>query len=319
VYSSRKQTLKACSKLTLAGFVVLLICACATPSQTLRLKNNPLDFPTQVELTSVPFYPQRDYQCGPAALATVLNHYQPITSAEQLIPRIYIPKLKGSLQAEILATARSFDRLVLQQDGKLGSIFREVAAGNPVLVMQNLGLESLPFWHYAVVIGYDLEQQNIILRSGEISRLSRPFALFERTWGRSGYWSVVIVPVDVMPITATEQQFSRAVITLEQSASAATSLAAYNNGLTRWPDNFLLHMGRGNAAYAQKDYALAEKAFRTAVEINPQKAEAWNNLAYALFKRDKKQEALQAVEKAILLAPDVGEFRQSREEISGQP
>jgi hypothetical protein len=44
----------------------------------------------------------------------------------------------------------------------------ELAAGRPVLVLQNLGLERAPVWHYAVVDGID--QGDVILRSGTQQR-----------------------------------------------------------------------------------------------------------------------------------------------------
>ncbi len=43
----------------------------------------------------------------------------------------------------------------------------EVAAGNPVIVLQNLGLSWVPVWHYAVVIGYDGDADMVTLHSGE--------------------------------------------------------------------------------------------------------------------------------------------------------
>src|SRR5690606_4837809 len=46
-----------------------------------------------VELTAVPFFPQTEYQCGPAALATVLAHEGLAVTAEQLAPAVYVEGL----------------------------------------------------------------------------------------------------------------------------------------------------------------------------------------------------------------------------------
>ena len=43
----------------------------------------------QVELSAVPFFPQRDYQCGPAALATVFNYAGLAVDPEALIVEVY--------------------------------------------------------------------------------------------------------------------------------------------------------------------------------------------------------------------------------------
>lgn len=297
----------------------LLLTACATPYQTRQLKNSPPDIPSASELTSVPFYPQQDYQCGPAALATVINHFGAQTTAEELLPLVYIPELKGSLQAEMLAAARQFGRLAIQQDGRLESILREVSNGTPVLVLQNLGLEAYPFWHYAVVVGYDLHAQQIILRSGEMKRLVRPFSVFERTWERGGFWAVVVVPPDIMPHSVSQAEFVKAVLALESTQLKPSLLAAYQSGVTRWPQSFILQMGRGNAAFALGNYELAQQAFLTATTIKPDRAEAWNNLAYALVRAGHKKRAVDAINQALKLQPEHSEYLNSQAEILSYP
>ena len=55
----------------------------------------------------------------------------------------------------MVAAARSRIRGAFLKGG-IHSVLPEIAAGNPVLVLQNAGWSWLPVWHYAVVIGYDL-------------------------------------------------------------------------------------------------------------------------------------------------------------------
>ena len=66
----------------------------------------PRGLPEKVELTQVPFFPQEEYQCGPAALATALASFGVKVTPEELVPQVYIPERKGSLQVEMLAAAR---------------------------------------------------------------------------------------------------------------------------------------------------------------------------------------------------------------------
>ncbi len=295
---------------------IFFIQACATPQQTATLFQSPPDIPAFRELTSAPFYPQQDYQCGPAALATAINFHRQQTNPDELKSMVYIPQLKGSLQIEMLAAPRQFNRLAIKLDGKLESILKEINHGIPVLIMQNLGLESIPFWHYAVAIGYDMDKQQILLRSGEIERLSRPFSIFERTWKQSDYWSVVIVPPGIIPITVSLEKYTQATIDLESSTSPDNSILAYQAGTKRWPDSFLLQMGLGNVSYTLRNYSTAETAFLTAIELKPGRAEAWNNLAYTLAKLGKKNQANNAITRAIKLAPDNIEYKNSLLEIS---
>ena len=90
--------------------------------------------------------------------------------------------------------------------------------GFPVLVLQNLGTDLIPFWHYAAVVGYDLEREEVVLRSGERDRLVRPFSNFERTWQRADHWAVVVTKPQELPTFINEQAFMRAVLLLESLA-----------------------------------------------------------------------------------------------------
>ncbi|MEZ5628642.1 MAG: hypothetical protein R3E34_14145 [Rhodocyclaceae bacterium] len=48
----------------------------------------------------------------------------------------------------------------------LEAVMRETHLGNPVVVLQNLGLSWSPALLYAVVIGYDLDAAHFVLRAG---------------------------------------------------------------------------------------------------------------------------------------------------------
>ena len=60
--------------------------------QALALHDNwPADLERTAELTEVPFFPQEDYQCGPAALATSMANFNVNVTPEQLINQVYLP------------------------------------------------------------------------------------------------------------------------------------------------------------------------------------------------------------------------------------
>src|SRR5690606_2037687 len=94
--------------------------------------------PSRHEITGTPFFTQDAYQCGPAALAMVLSfHGHPRTPAD-LTPWIFTPDAKGSFPAELDAVSRREGFISYPVD-QFDNLLREVAAGHPVLVLQNLG------------------------------------------------------------------------------------------------------------------------------------------------------------------------------------
>ena len=292
------------------------ISACATSPQTRLLLDNPPDLPAVVELSAVPFFPQQQYHCGPAALAGIINYRGTAVVPDEIARLVYIPDLKGSLQVEIAAATRQFDLLPVQMDGQLESLLQELAAGNPIFVLQNLAIDVYPVWHYEILIGYDLEQRHMILRSGVNRRITRTFALFEKTWQRAGHWALAVVDPGSIPATASPEAYLAAVIDMEQVGRLDSARRGYASALLRWPDSLLAFSGLGNTSYALKDYEGAESAYRAALVIEPGKAELWNNLAYALAQLGRRQASLDAIEQALKLDPDDTTFQQSWRELS---
>jgi len=295
--------------------LLALLTACATSPQTRQLVDDPPAIPARVELTEVPFFPQQEYHCGPAALAGIINYRGTVVQPDEIARLVYVPELKGSLQVEIVAASRQFGLLPVQLDGKLESLLRELEAGNPVFVLQNLGLDAYPLWHYEIVIGYDFEQRYMILRSGVNRRITRSFALFEKTWQRADHWALVLVDSDSIPVTASAADYLDAIIGLEQVGHPRTAYQAYATSLRRWPDNLLAHIGLGNTAYALGEYTDAATAYRKALQIDPDKAEVWNNLAYALARLGERESSLAAIAQALELDPDNQNFSDSRAEL----
>ena len=189
----------------LLGVLLCLLSGCASfqPMETAPLPDH---LPVRHELTAVPFFPQEEYQCGPAALAMAISWSGLAISPEDLVEEVYTPSRKGSLQSALIAAARRHGRLAYEISSR-ESFFHEIAAGHPVLILQNLSVSWLPVWHYSVLIGYDAAREHVILRSGTASRKVMPFDVFENTWARSDYWGVVILQPTPLPALAKEKTY----------------------------------------------------------------------------------------------------------------
>ena len=86
---------------------------------------------SSIELVNTPFYPQERYQCGPAALTTVLVQSGAAVSLDDIVDKVYLPGRQGSVQFELLAATRSEGRLPYQVGGTLDAIRKELEAGRP--------------------------------------------------------------------------------------------------------------------------------------------------------------------------------------------
>jgi tetratricopeptide (TPR) repeat protein len=256
--------------------------------------------PPQQEIESVPFYPQEEYQCGPASLAMALAWSGLEVKPAELTDMVYTASRQGSLQPAMIAGARRFGRLAYVISGT-ESLLREVAAGHPVIVLQNLGLSWIPLWHYAVVVGYDMRADKVILHSGINPRQKVIMRLFQHTWARSENWGLLVLKPQEMPVMADESRFVEAVLGLEKARQVEAAMQGYRLALSRWPQNFTAMMGLGNASYALGDLKSSEDAFRRASEIDSQSGPAFNNLAHVLLTQGRHAEARIAAQRAVVL------------------
>ncbi|HUN69617.1 MAG TPA: PA2778 family cysteine peptidase [Burkholderiales bacterium] len=291
-------------------------CALIVP-QTEELRGAwPAGLPERTELTEVPFFPQQEYQCGPAALATVLANLKLKVVPEDLVKEVYLPARQGSLQVEMLAAPRRHGLVSYQLAPRFENLLREVAAGTPVIVLQDYGVWPFTLWHYAVVVGYDQETSEVFLRSGEKQRLRMPFAVLEYTWRDNGYWAMVVVPPDRVPVTAAEEDYLAAVLALERVGDPGAARSGYAALLGRWPENLGASIGLANSYYKLGDLRQAEAVLRRAAERHPDSTVVLNNLAQTLSDLGRDDEALRLIDRAIALGgPFADAARQTREAI----
>lgn len=280
----------------LLGAVALLLAGCAARTPVLQ-ESLPGAGPQTVEIVDAPFFPQEEYQCGPAALATMLGHSGLEIPPGALAPLVYLPRRKGSLQIELVAAARRYGRIPVVIAPKLTALVAELRAGRPVLVLQNLRLQTWPVWHYAVVVGYDAQSDVFVLRSGRTKRLQTPTAEFLGTWRLGGHWAVVTLVPGELPASSEPWRYLEAVAAMEGFADPGTLIIAYRAALTRWPRNFAARFGLANALRATGDLANAEIGYRALLVERPEEPAVVNNLADLLVKKGCPDEALMLVDR----------------------
>lgn len=256
-------------------------------------------------ITDAPFFPQERYQCGPAALATMLASQGVDVAPDELVPQVYLPEREGSLKVELVSAARRYGLLVYPiQTKDLSGILAELDAGHPVLVMQNLGFEWFPQWHFAVVIGYDSQADELILHTDTRRANRQPRTVFYRTWKRADRWSAVMLRPDDLPATASPLAFLEAANDLEMTGQLSEASLAYQTAAARWPEQSTTWLGAGNTAYAMERWHDAASYYQEAVQRFPRLGPGWNNFAHALAQNGCATAAEQALMCANSLEPD---------------
>lgn len=241
---------------------VTLLAGCVAQPQTDALVAAAGGLPNRAAVTGVMFQPHVDQEGAPGALAMALQWSGRKVDPVSLVPAL----LKDGRQDSILATATRHGRIAYPIHD-MRSMLAELAAGNPVLALQEPSNGPVPVWRYALVVGYDLERQILELHSGVIRNLKLSMPVFEENWGRAGNWAVVILPPERMPATASEADYLKAAQSLVDKETAWEAVVAHDSALVAWPRSASALLGLGRSLRALGDENGADSAFRMAAQM----------------------------------------------------
>lgn len=258
-----------------------------------------------IEMGQTPFYPQDRYQCGPAALTTILDQSGADVDLDTIVEKVFLPGRNGSLQVEMFAATRTSGRIPYPLEGSLRAIHEELEAGHPVLVLQNLGIRAIPTWHYAVVVGIDTDEGEVILRSGRDRRRVTPSRVFVHTWARSDYWAFIALRPGELPANPNRLAYLKALAAFgEVNPAHAENVVAWEAAHKRWPDDSTVLFGFASALDDGMLVTRAESTYRAVISAGDLTVEARNNLALLLARVGRTDEALAEIDKAIMFNDD---------------
>ncbi len=265
-----------------ATLVVALIflSACATTApQTKEILRSPPKIALSAEI-EVPFIDQTAGHCGPSTLTMAMQWAGHRARLEQISHEVMNPKQNGSLQEDLISSCRREGMMGIRLEG-MEALLKEVDAGHPVIIFENLGLSWYQQWHYAVVVGYDLRKEALILHSGHTPFEHIDMRIFERSWKLSDYWALVVLKPGDLAVAADEFANLQAAAGLEQIDMNEAAGKSYAAILNRWPQSLGALVGMGNLAYKRNDFKSAVSYLREAQRFYPENQMLLHNLRLA--------------------------------------
>jgi ABC-type bacteriocin/lantibiotic exporter with double-glycine peptidase domain len=170
---------------------ILYVCflgGCSTGAKELEIAR-----PSQaVLLKDVPFFPQLDYQCGPASLAGVLNYYGDTVTPGEIAEAIYRQKIRGTVSLDMVLYARQRGFASKWYEGSAADVIGAVDSGSPLVVMIDLGFSLARAYHYMVITGYS--SQGVIANTGTTPQKLISWERFMSQWEKTHNWTLLITP-----------------------------------------------------------------------------------------------------------------------------
>jgi predicted double-glycine peptidase len=149
-------------------------------------------------IRGIPFFSQEVYQCGPTALATVMDYWYGKTgkgtwvTPEQIAADIYSPSARGVLGFDLEHYARMHAFQTDQYEGSVHDLHRRVDEGVPVIVFVDYGFSVYERNHFMVVTGYT--EHGVIVNSGKRESQAISEGELEKIWKKNRYWSLALKP-----------------------------------------------------------------------------------------------------------------------------
>ena len=171
------------------ALTLLSLCGCAASS---RISGDATLIP------GVPFFRQDTYECGPAALATVINYWHVKTGTasavtpDEIVAEIFSPSARGVLgvDLELYAKTRGFQTQTLK--GSAGEIRKQIDHGVPPVILVDYGFSFYQRNHFMVVTGY--AANGVLANTGSAENEFIGEESLLKRWTKTGYWMLVVRP-----------------------------------------------------------------------------------------------------------------------------
>ncbi len=143
-------------------------------------------------IEKIPFFPQEDYQCGPASLAMVLNYWGAYVTPDDIAREIFSESARGTLTIDMVLYAQGKGLSASQYKGGAEDLKKNIDSGYPVIVLVDYGFSIYQKNHFMVVKGYN--EHGVIVNSGRNMDKFIPEKDFLKIWRRADFWTLLIKP-----------------------------------------------------------------------------------------------------------------------------
>jgi len=281
------------------AFILVLFAGSASGMERLYPGAQPKVY---VELGGVPSYPGETHTCAAATLGMVSDYWRRLgeeltdTASTAGYAAAFEKKRGDIFPSEMAAEARKQGLLVIQSKQK-NDLLGYINAGFPVIVRLKSEAKR---WRYGVAVGYDLEKEELILRSCENEREVLSLEDFLEGYRASGYWKLIASPASMVPPGTSLSQYLKAIHELQQSIEDDDIVQnAYETALLEWPRSLRVMLEVADFYYEKYQYEMAYELYEEILKLNPKEPSALTQLPETMYYLGEFQKALEFIDTMI--------------------
>jgi Peptidase_C39 like family/Tetratricopeptide repeat len=155
--------------------------------------------PAEVVLAWKPVRAALPDYCGPAALANVLRHWGRPADQVAIGETVFDRRRRGTLAGDLILCARQLGLQAASRSSSRDELRRWLAAGLPVIVLQDLSPQDRR-GHFRVVVGYsDTRRQFRVCDCTEPGLCSLDYEQFDDLWFHFDNWCLLAAPAEKIP------------------------------------------------------------------------------------------------------------------------
>jgi ABC-type bacteriocin/lantibiotic exporter with double-glycine peptidase domain len=173
---------------------LLILSACATAP---RFRDLQPDLEARGHyIPNVPFIPQEESRCGPAALTMALNYWGAKVSEEEVASETYLPALRGSLISDLRTFAERKGFRATSYSSSLDDLRYHISKNEPLILLLDLGRGYYQKPHYILAVGFHEGRGVLIAHSGRNGNQVIPYDKLISQWSKMNYLALLVVPRD---------------------------------------------------------------------------------------------------------------------------
>lgn len=278
----------------------LFLAGCATSFTSRVTPPSVFETHESLYLEKVPSVNQKAYQCGPAALESVIRYWGGSADADSIGQAIYGPKTRGVLNftlAQYMKMAGFWTEVHEEQTEE--DLKRWLRKGIPPIVMLDTGTLWVRTYHFVVLKGFDDRSNIFYANTGVPETQSITYAEFVRRWKKADRWSLIAAPPEKVDWDLDEARSIELALIFEKRGDLIQAERWTKSALNKNPESLTAKFNLANIYSRSNQAEQAKTIYQELLNKNPGRPELSNNLAWIYYEEGRYEDALKVIETAF--------------------